>query len=214
MPMILQCIEVQVGEEMQGSRDGRLERGRLTRMRIADAVLSLLDEGEAHLPAEKVAERAGVSRRLVFHHFDDMPQLVDVAVERRLKKLTEQIRPLSRSGTRQARIAALCEQRVRILEWMTPAQLAVMRIDYLPSERIQEATREVLDLARRNLYEMFAVEVDTLTEGHRNQLIDAMHTMTTWGAWYHWRMVGLDGPAARKAMESGLQILLETVDHQ
>ncbi|MEU6284035.1 TetR/AcrR family transcriptional regulator [Streptomyces sp. NPDC047028] len=198
-------------DETPGARDGRLERGRLTRVKIADAVLSLLDEGESHLPADKVAERAGVSRRLVFHHFDDMPQLVDAAVTQRLGQLSDQMKPLPHTGPREKRITALVEQRARILEWLTPARLAVMRIDP-PSERIEEATRAILDLARLNLAKAFALELDTVTEPRRAQLIDAMHTATTWGAWYHWRMMGMDAAEARTAMESILRILLETTD--
>ncbi|MFG2794833.1 TetR/AcrR family transcriptional regulator [Streptomyces sp. NPDC048419] len=193
-------------------QDGRVERGRLTRVKIADAVLSLLDEGESHLPAEKVAKRAGVSRRLVFHHFDHMPQLVDAAVARRMEQLRRQIRPLPQSGSREERVAALGEQRSRILEWITPARLAVMRINP-ESEQIQAATHDVLALARRNLTEIFAAELDPVPEPRKTQLVDTLHAATTWGAWYHWRhMTGLDPGAARDAMEAAIHLLLETTD--
>ena len=90
---------------------------------------------------------------------------------------------------------------------------ARMRIDP-PSERIEKATREVLDQARRNLIKVFALELDAVGEPRRTQLIDAMHTATTWGAWYHWRMMGMDTAQARAAMESMLRILLETTDSE
>lgn len=109
--------------------DGRAERGRQSRVKIAEAVLSLLDDGESSFPAERVAERAGVSRRLVFHHFADMSELVETAITRRLEQLIEQIRPLPTSGPRDTRVAALTEQRARILEWITPAQLTLMRLE-------------------------------------------------------------------------------------
>ncbi|MFD5527822.1 TetR/AcrR family transcriptional regulator, partial [Streptomyces virginiae] len=138
--------------------DGRTERGRRTRDKIVDALLDLLDEGVVEFPAERVAERAGVSRRLVFHHFADMSELVDLAITRRLEQLAEQIRPLPVTGPRRVRVGALAEQRARILEWITPARLTLMRIDH-PSPRIQQVTDEAFADARRKVEEIFAEEL-------------------------------------------------------
>ncbi len=191
--------------------DGRTERGRQTREKIADALLALLDEGEAHFPAERVAERAGVSRRLVFHHFADMAQVVDTAITRRLEQLIAQIKPLPTDGPRDARVAAMAEQRARILDWMTPARLAIMRQDQ-PSERVEEATRQVFDFARERLAEIFAPELDRLPPERRADLLNALDGVTTWGAWYHWRSSGLDTATARRAMETTVHALLATTD--
>jgi AcrR family transcriptional regulator len=191
--------------------DGRTERGRQTREKIADAMLALLDEGESQFPADRVAERAGVSRRLVFHHFADMAQLVDTAITRRLEQLTEQIKPLPTDGPRAARVAALAEQRTRILEWMTPARLAILRMDQ-PSERIEETTRQLLDFARGRLAEIFAEELDRVPEERRADLLNALDAVTTFGAWYHWRSGGLDIGTARRAMETAVHALLAATD--
>ncbi|MFF3322049.1 TetR/AcrR family transcriptional regulator [Streptomyces sp. NPDC002889] len=191
--------------------DGRTERGRQTREKIADALLALLDEGESHFPADRVAERAGVSRRLVFHHFADMAQLADTAITRRLEQLTARIKPLPTDGPRAARVTALAEQRARILEWMTPARLAILRMDQ-PSERVEEATRQVLDFARGRLAEVFAAELDRVPEDRRTDLLNGLDAVTTWGAWYHWRSGGLDIEAARRAMETAVHALLAATD--
>ncbi|MFE3324578.1 TetR/AcrR family transcriptional regulator [Streptomyces sp. NPDC059176] len=191
--------------------DGRTERGRQTREKIADAMLSLLDEGETRFPADRVAERAGVSRRLVFHHFVDMSQLADTAIARRLDQLAAQIRPLEADGPRPERVAALVEQRSRILEWITPARLTMMRIDQ-PSERVEEATRHVLAFARRRLEEVFAQELARLPDTCRTDVLNALDAATTWGAWYHWRSSGLDVEAAGRAMAAGVHALLAATD--
>ena len=52
-------------------------RGELTRRRIAEAALSLLEESEAPPTSRDIAERAGVSLRLIFHHFEDLDALHD-----------------------------------------------------------------------------------------------------------------------------------------
>ncbi|MGW1886593.1 TetR/AcrR family transcriptional regulator [Streptomyces sp. NPDC001970] len=195
----------------RGAPDGRTERGRQTREKIADAMLSLLDEGETQFPADRVAERAGVSRRLVFHHFADMAQLQDTAIARRLDQLAARIKPLPTDGPRQARVAALAEQRARILEWITPARLTMMRLEN-PSERVEEATRQVMDFARRRLTEIFAVELGRLPGERGADLLNGLDAVTTWGAWYHWRSSGLDPEAARRAMETAVHALLAVTD--
>ena len=48
------------------------------RASIADALFSLLDEGELQPTATRIAERAGISLRLIYHHFGDL----EVAVPR------------------------------------------------------------------------------------------------------------------------------------
>ncbi|WP_392896801.1 TetR/AcrR family transcriptional regulator [Streptomyces sp. LN699] len=191
--------------------DGRAERGRQSRVKIADAVLALLDEGETHFAADRVAERAGVSRRLVFHHFADMAQLIETAIARRLEQLMEQIQPLPTQGSRSARVAALTEQRARILEWITPAQLTTMRLERR-SERIDEVTRQVLDLARERLATVFAEELGRAPAGRATDLLNGLDAVTTWGAWYHWRSSGLDVDAAHRAMETSVHALLAATD--
>ncbi|MCB5168072.1 TetR/AcrR family transcriptional regulator [Streptomyces bambusae] len=192
--------------------DGRTERGRRTRAKIVDALLALLDDGVSEFPAERVAERAGVSRRLVFHHFADMSELVDLAITRRLEQLAEQVRPLPVTGPRRVRVAALAEQRARILEWITPARLTLMRIDH-PSPRIRQVTDEAFAEARRRVAEIFAEELGRLDARRSADLLDGLDAVTTWGAWHHWRTSGKTTEESRAAMEATLLNLLAAADH-
>ncbi len=57
------------------ARDGRVARGQRTRRNVAEALMDLLRAGETDPTAKTVARRAGVSLRLVFHHFADMDDL-------------------------------------------------------------------------------------------------------------------------------------------
>ena len=57
------------------ARDGRTQRSRLTREKIVAAISLLIREGCTIPTAEQVAERAGIGRRTVFRHFDDMESL-------------------------------------------------------------------------------------------------------------------------------------------
>ncbi|MDH2391452.1 TetR/AcrR family transcriptional regulator [Streptomyces sp. HNM0663] len=193
--------------------DGRTERGRRTRLRIVDALLELVDEGVTEFPADLVAERAGVSRRLVFHHFADMPELVDAAVSRRLEQLAEQIRPLPEEGSREVRVAALAEQRARILEWITPTRLTMLRIED-PSPRVRQAAEEIFADGRRRIAEIFAEELGRLAEDPRALLLDGLDAVTTWGAWHHWRSTGKTPAQARRVMEQTVLSLLAAADRE
>ncbi|MFD7138308.1 TetR/AcrR family transcriptional regulator [Streptomyces sp. NPDC059919] len=204
-------MQQSAGQSEERLADGRAERSRQSRVKIADAVLSLLDEGESHFPADRVAERAGVSRRLVFHHYADMSQLVETAIARRLEQLIEQTRPLPTDGPRAARVAALTEQRARILEWITPAQLTLLRLER-NGDRIREVTRQVLDFARGRLAEVFAVELDRLPAERRTEVLHGLDAVTTWGAWYHWRSSGLSVESAARTMETAVHALLAVTE--
>jgi len=52
--------------------DGRAARGARTRESIIDALYDLLREGHGDTGAHAIAERAGVSTRSVFQHFEDL----------------------------------------------------------------------------------------------------------------------------------------------
>ena len=62
--------------------DGRVQRGERNRTAIVDALLALLEAGNAKPSARAIAEHAGCSVRTVFQHFDDMEVLYATCVER------------------------------------------------------------------------------------------------------------------------------------
>ncbi len=62
-----------------GSRSTRMTppnvRGERTRRRIVEATLALLEQRDTLPTSREIAERSGVSLRLVFHHFEDLDAL-------------------------------------------------------------------------------------------------------------------------------------------
>ena len=55
--------------------DGRSARAERTRTAIVDALISLLEEGDLQPTANRIADRAGISLRLIYHHFGDLESL-------------------------------------------------------------------------------------------------------------------------------------------
>jgi AcrR family transcriptional regulator len=63
-------------------RDGRLLNGQQTRQRVLDAAIEcLVGDGYAAASTVRIAERAGVSRGALMHHFQSRETLVAAAVE-------------------------------------------------------------------------------------------------------------------------------------
>src|SRR5262249_58385643 len=67
--------------------DGRLARGARARVAIVEALLALIERGDLRPSAARIAERAGVSLRSVFQHFNDVESLFAAAAERQAERL-------------------------------------------------------------------------------------------------------------------------------
>ena len=109
--------------------DGRRTRGRQTQERIVDALLTLIEAGDPAPANARIAEQAGISARLVYHHFQDLEELFGVAVERRTEQILTRYPAPPPGGPLEARIAAVVFQRADLLEWVTPVRLAAMRME-------------------------------------------------------------------------------------
>jgi len=63
--------------------DGRTARSARTRDAVVRALLGLISEGDVRPTAGRIAERAGISLRSVYVHFDDLDDLFLAAFQRR-----------------------------------------------------------------------------------------------------------------------------------
>lgn len=142
----------------RGAREGaavpqapRTTRAARTREAVVDALLDLLDEGNMRPTAREVADRAKVSLRSVYVHFDDLESLFLAAAVRHRTRVEEVRGELLVTGSLDERLVAFVERRARILE-LSPN---VRRAGYL-HEPFSPAIRDVLVVAR----EVLAGEID------------------------------------------------------
>ena len=70
-----------------------------TRRAILDAVAELFGEGEAAPSADRIAERAQVARRTVFHHFPTIGVLFEAVREREIDVVTSLRTDVDHSGS-------------------------------------------------------------------------------------------------------------------
>src|SRR3546814_14449175 len=77
----------------------------------SDATISLIDEGDLRPTAPRVAERAGVSVRSVFQHFDDLESLHAAVAERLVERVAVLVVPIDPAGPLDDRLTRFVHQR-------------------------------------------------------------------------------------------------------
>jgi len=108
------------------SIDGRSARALRTRKAIVDAVIDLIQEGEIKPPAPRIAEKAGVSLRSIYQHFEDLEALFAAAHSRYTERLLATVAEIPAEGPFEERLEAFVEQRAHLLEFITPARRAAL----------------------------------------------------------------------------------------
>ncbi|MEY3595781.1 MAG: hypothetical protein RL576_1195 [Actinomycetota bacterium] len=93
------------------SSDGRIARGERTRSSIADALYELLADGAENPSGRDIAERANVSLRSVFQHFDDIEAVYGELVSRQHERVAPFLAPVNSEFPLNERIEKLIESR-------------------------------------------------------------------------------------------------------
>jgi AcrR family transcriptional regulator len=151
----------------------RTERSRLA---ICEACLDIVQEGVLQPSADRIAERAGVSRRSVFNHFADLAELYDAVVEVGMKRcapLLEEILPSEPIGRRVARLA---EMRCNFLEataQFTRALTAQALVGAASDQAIRVA-REALQRQISEIERIFAADLRSLQPTERADVLEAL----------------------------------------
>ena len=190
------------------SADGRAARSERTRRAIVDAMRSLHHDGDLRPTAPRIAERAGVSVRTVWQHFDDLETLLVEAGRRDLEIARSFVEPIDPSLPTASRVAALVDQRTRMFEEMAPPWRAA-RVHTPFSAQLQTNRDTLMDLAREQVRELFAPELAGAEDPEA--LLDALHIASSWAAWESLRVdAKLDVDRAKKALLLWLSKLFVT----
>ena len=166
----------------QSLDDGRVVRGLRNREALVEAIITLNEEGVLRPSAAEIAERAGVSLRSVYRHFEDMAGLHEAAAERQLERIAPLIVEVPPEGPLAARIEAFVDHRARLLETNIPVRRAAdLREPFFPE------LRRVLDGGRRMLRDQvettFAPEIDALRGADRDAARRAADLAASYEAW-------------------------------
>ena len=188
--------------------DGRTARALRTRRAIVDATIALVEEGEARPTAPRIAERAEVSVRSVFQHFDDLETLFAAVADRLLDRLAGLIVDIEATGPLGPRIEHFVGQRARLLEAITP----IRRAAHVHAPTSSEITQRIEGGHRYLRFEIeraFADVLDARDADDRAELLDALDAAMSWGAWDTLRsLAGCSPDRARKVLTRTVAALL------
>ncbi len=183
-----------------GKEDGRLLRSQRARAAVADALLELIEEGDLRPTAPRIAERAGVSLRLVFHHFTDLEALFAAAAERQMQKVLPTVHPVEAEGPLAARLEAFVGERCRLLERVAPVRRAAQLQEPF-SQVISERIRAGRAWRRADIERVFAPELSACDPATRKELLAALVAVGSFSVWDQLRShQGLPVAAAQKVM--------------
>lgn len=189
-----------------GTVDGRVLRGERTRASIVESLLGLLAEGEIRPTTRQIAERAGVSVRSIFQHFDDLEGLYGDLVRVQAARVQPLVDALRGEGDLEARVAALAQQRAQLFEATTPMRHAVgTRAHQSPT-----LARRIKDLSDELFQQVCVQFAPELAGEHRSELARAVDVLCSFESWdrlrgYH----GLDVSEAEATLRRSLTALLE-----
>jgi TetR/AcrR family transcriptional regulator of autoinduction and epiphytic fitness len=180
--------------------DGRAARSQRTRRLIAQAMLSLIQEGVLRPTAPRVAERAGVSLRSVFHHFRDMEALYAIAAEIQTEHVMAMLKPVDTGLPLPERIERFVAARSGVLEALAPVRRAVLLdepFSAVIAARLAEARARFAEEVER----VFAAELRMLPASERRDRLCALAAASEWPLWDSLRRhQGLSLPAARRVL--------------
>ena len=190
------------------SLDGRHRRAQASREAIVEALVSLYAEGHADPSGAEIAERAGVSERSLFRHFEDIDDLCRTAFVVQWKRLADrtQLR-ITENASTEVKIAAIIEQRVGLyLDMMN-----VMRITRMHAVRNATVMRHVQSSRkemRKQLERLFADECQHMGA---EQAKSAVFTANALLSFEHVEQLRLDQGMPMSRIISSLVTSLSTV---
>ncbi|NNN20451.1 MAG: TetR/AcrR family transcriptional regulator [Acidimicrobiales bacterium] len=194
-------------DELPAKIDGRKLRGDKTRIALADAMLALIEEGSPLPSSREIAERAGVSVRLVFHHFKDMDMLYMAAAGLQYERHWKYLHQIPSTLPLNERINSIIEQRISIYKGVAPVRRATAALD--TRSTIVKEFRQIMRVSSRTQIEaIFAPEIKSANSP--DELADAIDLLTSFEAWDSLaRQLGDLNERIEKSMKFAIYSLIE-----
>lgn len=161
--------------------DRRAARGSRTRVFLLDATIDLIDGGNPAPKAHQVAAHAGVSDRLVFHHFADLDQLFTLAVTRKASQFEALTSVIPAHGPAEVRIRVIARQRRRLFEAIGPALRASYARVPAPAA-LAEVLAHQRSLLRHQLEVILKPEI-AARGAQAPTALETLHVITGWQCW-------------------------------
>jgi AcrR family transcriptional regulator len=161
------------------AEDGRHARRDRNRLAVVDAMLELYAEGNLVPSSDEIAERAGLSPRSLFRYFDDLDDLVRVAISRQHERLLPVAQlDVAADAPLADRVARLVAQRQRLFARVASVGIiSRVRAPFQPLIASELAiSRSYL---RRQIEQLFAPELAAMGAAGAAQRIAAIDVLTS-----------------------------------
>lgn len=188
--------------------DGRTARALRTREAIVDASIALVDEGDLRPTAPRIAERAKVSVRSVFQHFDDLEGLYAAVGDRLVERLSHVRMAVDGTLPLADRVSEVVRQRAILLEAITPVRrAAAVHAPFSPEVRSRLQAGH--DYLRIEIERSFHGELQGFDRDQRRTTLDALDTALSWSSWDNLRSLnGRSHDEAREVLVKMVNALL------
>jgi TetR/AcrR family transcriptional regulator, regulator of autoinduction and epiphytic fitness len=188
--------------------DGRSARSKRTREAVVDALLALICEGNPRPTARQIADRANISLRSVYVHFDDLEDLFLAVAQRQMATIAKVVTPIDTDAPLADRIDAMCTMRARIFEDVGPVRRAAeLQAPFSPT--LSGLLTGVRKTSREGLATVFAPELAALPADTRARRIAALDAVLSGESWDLLRGVhALSFDDARETMVEAATVLL------
>jgi len=185
--------------------DGRAARKAHTRDAIVDAMLDLVTDGSPRPTAKEIAERAGVSLRSVYVHFDDLEGLFCVAAKRHYARVAPMLAPISAAGSLRQRATAFVGHRVELYAKIGPvARATQLQAPFSPT--LAQIVRDAQARSRHEIERLFDAELGAMPERERKRRAGIIDVMTSSHAWV--TLTESHGLPVADALESMVEAIL------
>lgn len=188
--------------------DGRHARSARTRTAVAAAMFDLIVAGSPQPTAQEIAERAGVSARAVFRHFDNLEALLEEVARHQIEQVSRELPPIVTEGTLQQRVYALVTNSVCRNELIAPVRRAVLA-SYSVSDQFKVRHAWLRGVVRKQIQKVFSSEIARLPAKKRPERIAAIRALLSFSYWIALREhEGLSKDAATRTLGETLSALL------
>ncbi len=132
--------------------------------------------------ATRIAERAGVSVRSVFQHYEDLERLYAAVAGRLVERVASLLLTVDSSIALDERVTSFVHQRSLLLEAITPIRRAADV--HAPLSDVVENGLQLGHWALRGQVErVFAPELAPLPSAERTLVLDGLATALSWPTW-------------------------------
>jgi len=194
------------------SQDQRRAKSERSKKAIAKAMLDLIIEGDPSPTSKNVADRAGVSARLVFHHFSDMEAVREEIVHQGFLRVQDKVQfDISTDVPFEIRLDRFLTHRTDLLELISPTRKAAIAME-LHSKSVSHMLNEFREYKRRQVERIFAPELSIYSKKEAQKRLSALQTSTAWATWNSLRFhQDLSIDDARSVMKKMIQCIIGSV---